>query len=126
MTKEDIIKGLEQLLATSAEEILLNDDETEVVRSAISALKGGWIPITTRPMTEEEKAEYHGEYDPNEIQMYDCPIPEDCQEVLITTCFGNVTTDTFYRDDGYYFETYCDDGDVLAWQPKPEPYKKGE
>lgn len=88
--------------------------------------KGEWIPIVTRPMTEEEKEEYLGEYDPNEIEMYACPIPEDGQEVLVTTRFGDVTTDTFYRDDGYYFETYCDDGEVIAWQPKPEPYKKGE
>lgn len=88
--------------------------------------KGEWIPIVTRPMTEEEKEEYHGEYDPNEILIYDCPIPEDGQEVLVNTRFGDVTTDTFYRDDGYYFETYCDEGDVIAWQPKPEPYKKGE
>lgn len=88
--------------------------------------KGEWIPITTRPMTEEEKEAYRGEYDPNDMTMYDCQMPEDGQEVLVTTRYGDVATDTFYHDDGWYFENFCDDGDVLAWQPLPEPYKKGE
>lgn len=87
--------------------------------------KGEWIPITTRPMTEEEKEAYRGEYDPNDMTMYDCQMPEDGQEVLVTTRYGDVDTDTFYHDDGWYFETFCDDGDVLAWQPLPEPYKGG-
>lgn len=105
---------------------LFSDTHTQALDMAISALKGGWIPIVTRPMTEEEKEEYHGEYDPNDMTMYDCQMPEDGQEVLVTTRYGDVDTDTFYHDDGWYFENFCDDGDVLAWQPKPEPYKKGE
>lgn len=57
--------------------------------------------------------------------VYDCPLPDDGQDVLITTCNGNVVVDTFCREygDGCYFETYCDDGDVVAWMPLPEPYK---
>ncbi len=79
-----------------------------------------WIPIKTRPLTEKEKAEMGTESD----YMYDCPLPDDGEEVEITTYLGDVTLDVFCREsDGCYFETYCDDGDVLAWRHKPEPYK---
>ena len=82
--------------------------------------KAKWTPIKTRPLTEEER-QYMDSY--GDI-AYDCPLPDDGQEVLVTSRYGYVTTDTFCRDDGgCYFETYCDDGDVLAWMPKPEPYK---
>lgn len=39
----------------------------------------GWIPITTRPLTEEEK-EAHPEWD----EILDCPLPKDGEEVLIS------------------------------------------
>ena len=82
--------------------------------------QGEWIPIKTRELTEEEKEEY-----PDCTFMYDCPLPEDGEEVLVTTWSGDVSVDTFCRDDGCYFEYGCDEGDVIAWMPKPEPYKKG-
>ena len=85
-----------------------------------------WIPIKTRPMTEEEKEHYRefGWDDAFLDTIYDCDLPEDCQTVLITTRYGEVQTDTFYNDmDGALFETYSDVGDVLAWMPFPEPYK---
>lgn len=87
--------------------------------------KQKWIPIKTRPLTDKEKEEYadlgYGEDSIN--FMYDCPLPDDGQEVLVTTRYDEVNTDTFYRDDGCYFETYCDEDDVKAWMPLPEPYK---
>ena len=93
----------------------------EAVSKAIEALEQTrWIPIKTRPMTEEEKEEIGHEY----AYMYDCPLPDDGQDVLITDCWGNVEEDTFCRDyEGCYFETNCDDGEVIAWMPKPHPYK---
>lgn len=79
-----------------------------------------WIPIKTRPLTEEEKAEMGTESD----YMYDCPLPDDGEEVEITTHLGDVTMDIFCRESGgCYFENYCDEGEVLAWRHKPEPYK---
>ena len=69
-----------------------------------------WIPITTRI---DERGE----------EILDCPLPDDCQEVLISYS-GNVYIDTFWNDDLNYFEDF-DIGDVDAWQPLPEPYKKG-
>lgn len=82
--------------------------------------QGEWIPIKTRKLTDEEKEEY-----PDSEFMYDCKLPDDGEEVLITTSGGHITLDTFCRDEGCYFETYCDEDDVLAWMPLPKPYKKG-
>lgn len=80
----------------------------------------GWIPIKTRPLTKEEKEEFGHEY----AYMYDCPLPDDGQDVLITDWCGNVEIDTFCKDyDAFYFETNCDDGEVIAWMPLPTPYK---
>lgn len=71
-------------------------------------------------MTEEEKGAIGHEY----AFMYDCPLPDQGQEVLITDCYGNVEIDTFCRDhEGFYFEDNCDDGEVIAWMPLLEPYK---
>jgi hypothetical protein len=44
-------------------------------------------------MTEEEKEEIGHEY----AFMYDCSLPDDGQDVLITDCYGNVEVDTFCR-----------------------------
>ena len=86
-----------------------------------------WIPIKTRPMTEEEK-EHFSEYADSRCDdaytMLDCPLPDDGQEVIVSSN-GYVGTDIFCRDstDGCYFEGY-DIDDVDAWMPLPEPYKE--
>lgn len=108
-------------------EVLKNDIEICTIQQgqacemAIKALEQArWIPIKTRPMTEEEKEEIGHEY----AYMYDCPLPDDGQEVLVTDWIGNVEIDTFCRDyEGCYFENNCDDGEAVAWMPKPQPYK---
>ncbi len=78
-----------------------------------------WIPIKTRPLTEKEKEYFFADVE----VIYDCELPDDGQTVLITDKWGNVETDTFYRDDGCYFEDNCDEDDVVAWMPLPESYK---
>lgn len=106
-TLNEIIEELEQIESSSE-------------KPNKSEIPTDWIPIKTRPMTEEEKEEIGHEY----AFMYDCPLPDDGQEVLITDCFGNVEIDTFCRDnEGVYFENNCDDGDVIAWMPRPQSYK---
>lgn len=97
----------------------MEKDFNEILRLAEKALDSQWIPIETRELTEEEKEEY-----PDCTFMYDCKLPEDGEEVLVTTWYGDTALDTFCRDDGCYFENYCDEGDVIAWMPKPESYKK--
>lgn len=81
-----------------------------------------WIPLKTRPMTDEESTFYKdwAEYG---AELFDCPLPDDGQEVLVSWG-GNVCIDTFVKDDsdGCYFEGVEID-DVEAWMPLPEPYK---
>ena len=84
-----------------------------------------WIPIKTRPMTEEETEHYFEYIDQRVDDAYtilDCPLPEDGQEVLVSWG-NNVSVDVFIRDtDGCYFEDR-DIDEVTAWMPLPEPYK---
>lgn len=97
---------------------------------------GEWIPVKYRPMTTEERieiTEYYGiEYcDTVNENVFDCPMPEDGQEILISTSWG-VVEDVADNDIGgegftcYGLETRGDWDGVDAWMPKPEPYKKGE
>ena len=81
---------------------------------------GGWIPLKTRPMTEEEMT-FYSEWAEYGAEIFDCPLPEDGQEVLVSYG-GYVCIDTFCKDDGCYFEGVEID-DVEAWMPLPEPYK---
>lgn len=97
-------------------------DENEA-RRIIEGIEGinEWIPLTKRPMTEEEY-EYYKEWSDVECGMIlDCPLPEDGQEVLVSYG-GYVCTDTFCADDGCYFEG-VDIDDVEAWMPLPQAYK---
>ena len=109
------IKGYCQTTISRAESI---------VQEVAEEYNGGWIAIKTRPMTEEEK-EFYSEYlfEGNGL-IYECPLPEDGQEVLITSKFGSVDKTTFYTDCGNYFENYEDYDEVIAWQPLPEPFKE--
>ena len=79
-----------------------------------------WIEITYRDITDEER-ELYGE----EIEFfYDCRLPEDGEEVLITTDGGLVRSTTFYNDDCAYFEGWEDKDEVVAWMPFPKPFEK--
>ena len=83
-----------------------------------------WIPVKAREMTPEERELYLNEYDG--MTIYDCELPDDGQEVLITTSWGAVEKTTFQRDSYNicYFECYEDEDDVIAWMPLPERYKE--
>lgn len=53
-------------------------------------------------------------------------LPEDMEEVILTTKGGFITTDTFLRDgEVCYFDNY-DIDEVQAWAPMPESYEKRE
>lgn len=126
-------------------EAYTKDDMTREYLKGYNACKdvnerptGEWIPVTTRDMTEEEVKELEASgllddfdikdfYDnPTSYWQYNCRLPDDGQEVLVSTKWG-VTLTTFYSDVDYgnYFEEYEDRYDVDAWMPLPEPYKKG-
>ena len=85
-----------------------------------------WIPIEMRPGTDEEYEEFslYGECPREDFRVFECQLPDDDQEVLVTTRWGDVCTDIWHRDvDCCYFENNSDDGDVIAWMPKPEKYQ---
>lgn len=83
-----------------------------------------WIPVKFREATEEEKEKCRELYGYEIENTYDCPLPDHGQDVLITTCYGDVKIDTFYNNIVCYFENYCDDEDVVAWAELPMPYNK--
>ena len=72
-----------------------------------------------RPIEEDEKIDF-----PDATFMFDCPMPENGEEILITSKYG-VEFDTCYNDDGYYLDSNRSWDEVLAWMPLPEAYKKG-
>lgn len=84
-----------------------------------------WIPVKTRKLTRTEEEDMFENSNYYYNYMFDCKLPEDGEEVLVTTSTGEVTTTTFFNEglDGCYFEYYEDEGDVIAWMPLPQSYK---
>ena len=128
---EKILERLEDELTSTKTKCYTNVDfdkgiykAQKIVQEVAEEHNGGWIPVKTRPMTEEEK-EYYSEYlfEGNGL-IYECTLPDDGQEVLITSKYGSVDKTTFYTDYGNYFENYEDYDEVIAWQPLPEPFKE--
>lgn len=114
MTREEAIERLKSIDIREA----LQEDY-EAIDMAISALsKDKWIPFTRRPMTEEEQEDY-----PDCTFMFDCDLPEDGEEILISS--GRfVSLDTFCVDvDGCYLDGGDDIDEDMAWQPLPKPYR---
>ena len=84
-----------------------------------------WIPVRYHKITDSEREE--NDYPEEWETMFDCKMPDDGQEVLITTRSGYVMLDTAYDDaDGSFLDAYGDWLDVQAWMPLPEPYRKEE
>ena len=94
----------------------------EAIDMAISALsEDKWIPFTRRPMTKEEQEDY-----PNCTFIFDCVLPDDGDEILVSN--GRfVWMDAFCNDiDGCYLDGGDDIDEDMAWMPLPEPYKGGD
>lgn len=105
-------------------EVLVNDGIDNIV-DRIKELPSaeavqGWIPFTRRPMTEEEQEDY-----PDCTFMFDCVLPDDGDEILVSN--GRfVWMDTFCNDDGCYLDGGDDIDEDMAWMPLPKPYKGGD
>jgi len=84
-----------------------------------------WIPLIKRPMTEEEREECHNWATIEGAMIFDCPLPEDMQEVLIS--WGDrVCTDIFRNDEGACYFEGVEIDEVAAWMPLPNAYKESE
>lgn len=87
-----------------------------------------WHEIKGRPLTDAEKAEFseHG-YSDFEIPeyMFDCPMPNDEQEILVATEWGVgkdvccVDTDD-WGNHSFGLEGHGDWDDVIAWAEMPK------
>ena len=109
----------------------IEKDFNEILRLAEKALDSEWIPVTYRPMTEEEEKEFcvkwgikEGSLEDCETRVFTCPLPEDGQEILISTRWGVSEDVCSWDDDSIGLEDRGDWDGVDAWMPKPEPYKK--
>ena len=115
-TKTSYLAGYKKALSD------INDLQTD--------LQDDWIHITFRPMTDEEYDHYLseiGDCPKEECRVYSCQMPEDCEEVLITTSWGRVCEDIFHHEvDCSWFEDHEDPDDVIAWMKKPQPYSESE
>ena len=81
-----------------------------------------WIPIKYHEITDEEREE--NGYPNDWVYYLDCEMPEDGQEILVTTKNGYVEKDVCCLEDGYSLDSGWDwREDVLAWMPLPEPWK---
>lgn len=79
-----------------------------------------WIPLKTRHATEEEIQEGL------EAEILCGDLPDDMEDVLVSTKYDGVRMDTFYNEpDGCYFEN-CDIDEVRAWMRLPEPYEEAK
>lgn len=87
--------------------------------------KGGWIPFKYHYITEEERQ--REEYPEEWVYYIDCTMPDDGDEILVTTTSGYVEEDICYIDDGYSLDSGYDwIEDIIAWMPKPTPYKESK
>lgn len=83
-----------------------------------------WIPIKWHYITDEEREE--SGYPKDWVYYIDCEMPENGQEIIVTTKHGYVEKDVCYLDDGYSLDSGWDwIDDIVAWMPVPEKYREG-
>lgn len=128
MTREEAIKNLNEHKTEFTCDFGWNTSVIESLDMAIKALEQTrWIPVKWHNITEEER-EREG-YPKEWLTMFDCPMPEDEQEILVTIQGSKregrwVEKDICYIEDGYSLDSGYDwIDDILAWMPLPEPYK---
>jgi hypothetical protein len=137
MTVKEIIDGLkftiDMFLFEPSTGETFTEPRNDMDKTTIDACKGAielleqtrWIPVKWHEITDEER-EREG-YPKDWVCHLDCILPEDGEEILITTKNGYVEKDTAYCDDGYYLDSGYDwVDDVVAWMPLPEPYRESE
>ena len=105
MTKEEAIKAIEEHLDTADEAgHVFPIQFLNALDMAISALKGGWIPIEEREPDNVHERVYVTQLAPK------------------SPCKPNGTTVYITR----FIDLHEKKKYITAWQPLPEAYKKGE
>ena len=102
------------------------------IRDELAALpsadvKPKWVPVKTRPMTEEERiyyAEHLPDYDISDLEMYDFLLPSEGEDILVCHKSGAIWVDRMDSDGD--LEDHGDWGGIVAWMPMPEPYRGSE
>lgn len=130
LDRDSFVNESADLFQTMATISTFQNYKTEMMTSMFEE-KIIWHEITTRPLTEEEKADYAEDgYDDYEIPeyMFSCKMPEDGQEILVATGWG-VSQDLCVIDCDecnclFELETRGDWDGVLAWAAMPK-YKGG-
>ena len=134
MTNKEALKAWKKLYSEIDKEnwLFVGTINPQMVELAIKALDSQWIPITYRPMTDEEEKELcekfgikEGSLEDWEKRVFTCQLPDDGQEIL--TSFGKYVQEDICSWDEYGcgLENNGDWDGIDAWMPKPEPYKKG-
>lgn len=128
MTKEEAIKVIEEYLDTADEAgHIFPIKFLTALDVAISALKDEWIPIEEREPTED--GEYLVSYDVGDgtYNVVKLHYATDLYKVSRIEFEDKKGIGGWYEwsyDNG--ISTYYTVDVVEAWQPLPEPYKKGE
>ncbi len=137
VNRQDLLDGIEELKQSpwfkngeDKQDIqhyghLERKEAVEVVTDlCIKKEPSAWIPGKYRDMTQEE-IERYSEYT-EATKMFDCKMPDDGQDILVSTRGGYVYADICEIDDmyGIGLEDYGDWEDIVAWIPLPEPYKE--
>lgn len=112
-----------------------DDYDTEQILGDIEDFPSAreWIPVKYRPMTAEERKRFEEEYtygyelEDDEALMFDCKMPEDGQEILVSYRYGRVDKDICQYDGEFYGLEGNDDWEgIIAWQPLPAPFEGGD
>ena len=112
----------------------VTSEHVEALNLAIKVLESDrWIPVTYRPMTDEEEKDLceklgieEGILEDWEKKVFTCSLPDDGQEILVS--HGKYVQEDIcsWNEYGCGLENNGDWDGVDAWMPKPEPYKKSE
>ena len=126
MTREEIIEQLDSIIGTyeilmgnGVNSDILDVDDIEAIREAISALsenKGGWIPVSERL--------------PEKFRFVNCTchsLIDDREDWVVETVYVPQPSNSPYSDWGNIPMLNNKECEVIAWMYReiPEPYQKG-
>ena len=98
------------------------DQAYDLAIQALSQPEPHWIPIKWHDCTDKDREEYG--YSDDVVVVLDCEMPNDNQEILVTTSHGDVEKDVCYIDDGFSLDSGYDwIDDIKAWMPLPKCYE---